>query len=220
MKICDSCHGGCCRSFKPDITGIDMINIVQSLKFDINFFVTAIPVFDKYLKFALGKKPLFIFTDSAKEQYYRFSLKMEQSRIFAGTYKCIFLNEFDGKAQESKLYDNVISRCGIYHARPLTCRTFPAQINPEIKQAIMFNPYNISSPDDHPAYRLCYRPITKEDYEQFQEQMFKNLVAYDYEMLFFLKLSEKWNKNPDSSDYFLDFMLKEYKNRIEHVAEK
>ncbi len=219
MRICDSCHGGCCRKYNPDITGIDMLKIAQSMKLDINFFATAIPVDDEYLRLALGKKPLFIFTDSKKEQYYRFSLKMEESILFPGTYKCIFINETDAKGLGSKLYDNIISRCSIYHVRPLTCKTFPAQINPQTGQAVIFDPYKISSEEDNPAYRLCPGPVKMEDYKEFQEQMVKDLVAYDYEMLFFLKLAEKWNKNPDLSDYFIDFMEKEYKNRVEHITE-
>jgi len=219
MKVCEICHGGCCRRYNPDITGIDMIKIAESLKVDINFFATALPVDEQTAAISHGKKPIFIFTDDNITRYYRFALKMEESLLFPGSYRCIFLNEFDAKKQESKVYDNIIARCGIYHIRPYTCRTFPVEFNPETKQTYVIDPHELFPDDEEPAYKLCPRPVQRDDYREFQAEMIKTIVAKEYEKQFFLQLSEKWNQNPDSSDYFIDFMKREYQNRIEHRTE-
>jgi len=214
LKICEACHGGCCRRFFPDITGYDIIKIIESSGLDINFFATAQPVDENYLKIALGIKPLFAFTDSGEKQYYRFCLKMEESSLFPDSYKCIFLNELDAKKEGSKLYDGIIARCSIYHARPLTCRTFPAKFHPKKKKGMLIDPNKSFPKDKNPAYKLCPRPLIAEDSQGNQAETLNNLVLYDYEMAFFLELSEKWNEKPDLSDYFAEFMIKKYQNRI------
>ena len=72
---------------------------------------------------------------------------------------------------------------------------------------------------DDPVQDICSRPMTHEDYSQYESQYVEDALINNYEKQFFIKVADKWNKNPDVSDKFYEFILKEYNNRIEHIKE-
>ncbi|EKE04590.1 MAG: hypothetical protein ACD_20C00044G0002 [uncultured bacterium] len=220
MQICNTCHAGCCRKHNIDVTGIDILNIVETLNLDISFFSEALPNEDEYVKAMLGKVPLFKFSDGEPGKYYRMCIKMRESVIFPKTLKCMFLQEWPDENPDSPTFNKIISRCGIYNTRPLTCSTYPAKLEQDGLSAHYFDPFEDSNKDESPAYKACPRPLTKDDFETSSADIMKNLVLYKFEMDFFTMLAEKWNKNPRSSDDLMDFLKEEYNNRVKFNPKK
>jgi Fe-S-cluster containining protein len=224
MEVCTICHGGCCRRYNPEIAGIDILRISKTLKVDANFFVSAVPINDERLNEYLGKHPLFIFTDSGQEIYYRLCMKPIESVCYPGTSKCVFLLEWRAEYLGSETLKGVIGRCGIYSIRPQNCRSYPAKYLPDKIETVIRDPYLLmekehSLPEDTPAYRLCPRTLTEKDFTPYSDSLANDAAVNEYERDFFRKLSDKWNKNPDISDRFYLFLEKEYSNRITHILE-
>jgi len=222
MELCKTCHGGCCRRYHPPLLGSDIINICETLKIDINFFTTVVPMSEEKVNELIDKIPMFIFTDAGANQYFSLALKFNESKHYPGTQKCIFLHEWQAELLGSEELTGVIGRCGIYSCRPVGCAAYPAKYIEEEKKVIARDPHLIlekehSVIDDSPAYKLCERPLNYKDYAPFQEDYAKSAVLSHNEREFFVKLAHKWNKNPDVSDNFYGFLLKEYGDRIELI---
>ncbi len=218
MKVCKSCAGGCCRAFNVPITGFDILRIMRTLDMDPFFFCGVAEISGEKLEKGLGKDPLFLFTDSGEAKYYEIFLKRVFSKYFETSYKCIFLQEWDAKEYGSAELEGIVGRCGIYDIRPLTCRNYPAKIDKD-RKLYMYDPYyEHTNPENKRwsslPYGLCQRPLKKEDFRAGVDEYIKNLVHADYELDFFLKLSEKWNKNPDVSDNFIELLEREYLDRL------
>ncbi|HSA06921.1 MAG TPA: YkgJ family cysteine cluster protein [Candidatus Gastranaerophilales bacterium] len=219
MEFCSYCHGGCCRALNVEVVGYDILKIHKTLGIDPFLFLTVVPVEGEKLKENFGKNPLFKFTDLNPEKYYKLILQSKSTQIF-GDYssKCIFLMEWDSKKLGAKTSEPVVARCGIYHCRPYTCRTFPAKLNEDLLP-VMQDPHSgIKSLNEEywqkPGYKLCPKPVEENDYINFSDQYFKDLYAQHCETEYFLKVSQKWNQNPDISDNFITFIEKEYSNRL------
>ena len=222
MELCKTCHGGCCRRYNPHLWGSDIIKICTALNVDINFFVDAIPISGDKLDNLLNKMPLLIFTDSGEEQYYSLVLKFNESKWYAGTSKCIFLQEWNAEFLGSEELKGIIARCGIYSCRPINCGAYPAKYDEKEKRVTIRDSHLIpktehAEVEETPAYKLCPGSITKEDYSAFTDDYVLNAVSNHYEKEYFMKVAEKWNKNPDVSDNFYDFIVKEYGDRIEQI---
>ncbi len=219
MELCSNCNGSCCRAPNVEVTGYDILQIYKTLAIDPFLFLIVLPVEGQKLKDSRGKTPLFKFTDLDPEKYYKIILRSVPTAIFPeNSSKCIFLLEWDPEKFGLEAPDGIIGRCGIYTIRPYTCRTFPTRLNDDL-EPLMQDPYTMvrKSTDEHwqkPPYRLCPGPVDEKDYINFSEQYYKDLYAMHTETLFFLKIAEKWNQNPDVSDNFIGFIEKEYKNRL------
>jgi len=220
MQICNSCHAGCCRKHNIDITGIDILNIAETLNLDISFFSEALPNDDQYVKAMLNKVPLLKFTDGEPDKYYRMCLKMRESTLFPNSLKCMFLQEWIDENPDSANFNKVIARCGIYNIRPLTCSTYPAKLEQNSLSAYYIDPF-ISSEEKKSSFdKACPRPLSKDDFDNNSANMMKDLVLYKFEMDFFKMLSEKWNKNPRASDDLITFLKEEYKNRVKFTPKE
>ena len=218
MKVCKTCAAGCCRAFRVPVTGFDILRIMRTIDIDPFFFCGVEEISGEKLEKILGKDPLFLFTDSGEPKYYEIYMKFIFSKYYEHSHKCIFLQEWDAKEYGSQELEGIIGRCGIYDCRPLTCRTYPSKIDKDQK-LFMYDPYfEHTNPENKRwaslPYGLCPRPIEKEDFRFGVNEYIKNLLHANYEMEFFLELSEKWNKNPDISDKFIEFLEKEYEDRL------
>lgn len=222
MELCKTCHGGCCRRYNVALWGSDIIRICETLNVDTHFFTTVHKVNEDKVKTQIDQMPMFIFSEIGDDQYFSPVLKVNESRFYPGTSKCIFLHEWHAELLGSEELTGIIGRCGIYSCRPLNCRTYPTKYDKEKKRVIIRDPHLVlehehSRPDDNPAYNICERALTPEDYEPFQEGYAHDAVQNEHEREFFLELAGKWNKNPDVSDNFYVFLLREYADRIELI---
>lgn len=224
MELCKNCHAGCCRRYNPYLWGSDIIRIVEALKVDLNFFTSAYLVEDK-LEQIKGKEPVFIFTDSGEPLHFVLVLKLNASRFFPDSSKCMFLQEWSAQAQGSEELTGIIGRCGIYGIRPINCRAWPAKYDEEKQNVIIRDPHNILDKehrrvDDSPCYDICERELTHDDYAVYENQYVEDAIINKHEKEFFMQLADKWNENPDVSDNFYAFLKKEYADRIEHIKEE
>ncbi|OGI01310.1 MAG: hypothetical protein A2Y25_00940 [Candidatus Melainabacteria bacterium GWF2_37_15] len=218
MKVCKTCNAGCCRAFRVPVTGFDILRIMRTIDIDPYFFCGVEEITGERLEKALGKDPLFLFTDRGEPKYFEIYLKSVEGKYFGFHGKCIFLQEWDAKELNSQEIDGIIGRCGIYDCRPLTCRTYPSKIDKDGK-LYMFDPYYEHTDPENKRwqalpYGLCPRPIEQEDFRAGVNEYIKNLLHANYEMEFFIELSKKWNQNPDISDKFIEFLEKEYQDRL------
>lgn len=217
MELCKNCNAGCCRRYLRPIWGSDIIRICETLNVDMFFFITVIK--EEKGKELRGKEPVFYFTDAGEEMYFSIWLKSNLSRFYPEVTKCMFLQEWSAEAQQSEELTGVIGRCGIYDIRPINCRVWPAEYSAKDDKVLIKDPYTDleHKPDkatDSEGYSLCPKPLTKEDYSRFEEQYYKDALINHHEWQFFIKVSEKWNQNPDVSDKFYDFLKQEYSNRL------
>ncbi|OGI00282.1 MAG: hypothetical protein A2Y25_01480 [Candidatus Melainabacteria bacterium GWF2_37_15] len=222
MEQCKTCQGGCCRRYNIHLWGSDIIKICNALKVDISFFTYAYHIEEDKIENLKGKDPLFIFTDSGKEEYFILILKSNESKYYPDTLKCIFLQEWSADALGSEELSGIIGRCGIYGIRPVTCRAWPAGYEEETQNIVIRDPHLIlekkhKRTSDSPALDICKNTLTHQDYINFEAQYIEDSIINHHEKQFFLKVAEKWNKNPDISDNFYKFLVKEYNNRIEYI---
>ncbi|OGI00283.1 MAG: hypothetical protein A2Y25_01485 [Candidatus Melainabacteria bacterium GWF2_37_15] len=222
MELCKSCHAGCCRRYNPVIWGSDIIRICEALNVDIFFILSVIKVDKEKAKQLENIEPIFIFTDTGEELYFELTLKYEESKYFPGSSKCMFLREWNAKELGSEELSGIISRCSIYSIRPINCRAWPVGYDAQRDQVILKDPHLVFEKEhkrvnESPAYSLCSRELKHEDYMMNEETMAQNAIINHYEMEFFIKLAHKWNQNPDVSDNFYKFLVKEYNNRIEYI---
>ncbi len=222
MKVCKTCAGGCCRAFRVPITGFDTLRIMRTIDVDPYFFCGVEEVTGEKLQNWQDKDPIFIFTDSGEPKYYEIYLKSVESKYFEFHGKCIFLQEWDASELNSTDIEGVFGRCGIYDCRPIACRNYPAKLGEDGKPYMHDPYYEHTNPDNKRwqalPYGLCPRPVEKDDFEQGINEYIKNLLHFKYEMEFFTELSKKWNQNPDVSDKFIEFLEKEYCDRLPFIT--
>ena len=213
MPVCSDCKAGCCRRTPVDLTGFDIMNISKTLDFDLSVFIDVLPVKDKEVKLLSLETALFKFTDDECSKYYRFCLKRVPSRIIDDSYKCLFLQEWNDEILDLKT-DKIFARCGIYSVRPLICAIYPAKLDTNELIGCIFDPSLHSKKTNNPAYTLCPRQLTKEDFTDYSGEIMKNLALYKFEVSFFISLAKHWNENPKSLKDLTDFLKKVYTNRI------
>lgn len=224
MELCKNCHGGSCRRYNPYLWGSDIIRICEALNVDISFFTYAFQLKGEQIEEYTGKEPIFIFTDNGSEEYFVLCLKMEESKLYAGSLKCMFLNEWSAVAQGSEELTGIIGRCGIYGIRPTNCAAWPVGYDEKRKSVILKDPHLVlekkhKKASNSPAYNLCCRELRPADYANFRESYTKNAILNHHEKSFFMKVARKWNENPRPSDSLYEFIKNEYNNRIEHIKE-
>lgn len=223
MELCKNCHAGCCRRYNPYLWGSDIIRISEVLGVDINFFTFAHKVSEEEAKELKDKEPVFIFTDGGTENHFVLILKFNESKMYPGISKCMFLQEWNAEALQSEELTGIIGRCGIYGIRPVNCRAWPASYDPDKKKVVIKDPYLIldkkhKRPSENPGYDICERPIKHDDFAPYEDGYTQDAILNYNEKQFFIQLAEKWNQNPDVSDNFYEFLKKEYANRIEYIS--
>ncbi|OGI19562.1 MAG: hypothetical protein A2287_07630 [Candidatus Melainabacteria bacterium RIFOXYA12_FULL_32_12] len=212
MQICSNCHAGCCRKFNAHLTGYDILKIKRNLGLDYLYFVQIAPVKEENIDKIIEQTALFKFTNLGNDEYYTFHMKRVKSRYFPDSYKCMFLQEWDGEDFLLPV-DKVISRCGIYESKPLTCSIFPSKLHDDGLIGVSGNPKN-NNTTGNPAYDLCPRLLEEKDIEDFSDNAVQNLVLYKYEMDYFKSLAKVWNEYPSDFARFIAYLEAAYKNRI------
>ncbi len=223
MDLCKECNSGCCRRFLVYLSGSDIIRISETLQMDLGVFVDAIPVPESKVEMHIkNRAPMFLFKEAGNKQYFVLALKSTESNLYPDASKCLFLLEFDAQQLSNGKIPHKLSRCGIHACRPYTCRTFPAMYYPKevavkIKDPFLLMENEHGKYSGQEPYKLCSRPLSREDFCKFSEGYVKDTVLDNYENEFFLQVAEKWNKTPGLSDNLYDFIVKEYQNRIELI---
>lgn len=210
MSPCDTCHGGCCRSFAITVTGADILRIERQL--DLNFWDFVCRWQDHDGKIAKGLAPHFYFEDEPETPFALCTLPVESS-VFPGTTKCRFLTECPPDAEHPR----GLARCGIYRERPSACRIFPTRLSDSGQLAILHDvpPRGRASGSpqgNSPAYDLCSRPWTPEDVDPIDS--LQDLIVARFELLFFHQLAKLWNAAPQSWLLFPEFLHYVYENRV------
>lgn len=205
MNICESCHGGCCRSFAVPLTGADIIRVERSLGLDFWDFVCRWT--DPNGSIARKYAPHVRFSDDPHTDYV-ICLRHEESSYLRGTTKCRFLVECEPD-QEHPLGT---ARCGIYAARPAACRAFPTKFNADSELAVIYDVPQRGREDSEPAYELCPRPWEPSDVDPITT--YQELAVARAEMEFFKGVAQIWNRNPRSWQVFPEFLRLVYSNRI------
>lgn len=213
MKICESCHSGCCRNYAVGLTGYDILNIAKTLNVDPVSFVQIIPVKDENdIEYKSKYAALFRFTD-VEDTFYLFGMRMTESQLVQGTIKCHFLLEWYLNPHKPSL-DSIIARCGIYNCRPLTCSSFPYKLDTTEKFANVLDLTSNNNKGVHPVYNVCSRKITRDDLPESSDGILQDLVMRKYELEYFKDMAEYWNQKPGTIDEFLAFMKITYQNRV------
>lgn len=210
MSQCATCHAGCCRSFAVPVTGADILRISTHL--GLSFWDFVCRWADPQGMIARNHAPQFFFADEPDTPFV-ICLLHQESRVFAGTTKCQFLQE----AAPTPGHPLGTAHCGIYENRPSACRAFPAKLDRSGELAIIYNVPESASGATHPAYTLCARQWTPADLDPIQ--VVQDLVVATYEMNFFHRLAQVWNEQPGLWNRFPEFIELVYGNRVRPVDE-
>lgn len=213
MQVCSSCHAGCCRKFNVHLTGYDILKLKKNLDIDYICFSQIHPVKKEYVEKYSKQVALFKFTNFSEDEYYTFYLRRIKSNYMTDSYKCMFLQEWDGKDFLLPNFSGITARCGIYDNKPFACAIYPAKLHEDGLTGLAGNPPGANE-SSNPAYNLCHRPLTDEDLADYSGNTIRNLVIYKYEMDYFRSLAEVWNKSPRDFAQFFAFLEIAYKNRI------
>jgi Fe-S-cluster containining protein len=205
MGPCDSCHAGCCRAFAVPVTGADIIAIQRKLGLPFEEFVRRTP--DPAGRIAHGAVPHFTFEDSPETPYV-ICLAHVPSVFHARSTKCRFLIE----CAPDDEFPLGRARCGIYGVRPSACRVFPLRFNTTNDLAIVCDIHARVRDSDNPAYTLCPRPWEPADIDPIQSV--QDLAVVKYELAFFWRVAELWNKSPGSWSGFAQFLEIVYSKRV------
>ena len=209
MSPCDDCHAGCCRSFAVPVSGADIIRIEQGL--ELSFWDFVCRWADPDGRIALNYAPHFFFEDEPETPFV-ISLMHHESEYFQGTTRCRFLTEGAPDAEHPLGQ----ARCGIHKFRPGACRVFPTKFDPANELAVIQDVPERSREDDAQVYNLCPRPWEPSDLHAIQP--LHDLVIARYEMQYFQRIAELWNRNPKQWHGFPDFLRLVYAQRV--VAKK
>ncbi len=202
MSPCIGCQAGCCRSFAVPVTGADLAIIEARLGLD--FAQVACRWEDKDGLIASGTAPHFFFADEPGTPFV-ICLRHEASDRFPESSRCRFLVEDDpGQAA---------SYCGIYESRPLSCRVFPTRLHRSGSLVELHAVPKHGRPEDpNPAYQLCSRPWTRSDVDPILS--LQNLVLIQFEMQFFQRVADVWNRAAAEFELFPDFLKEVYSSRV------
>lgn len=225
-EICNNCHGGCCRKLSINITGDDILRLIDALSIDPQEFVQiyslAYQYDDKTIDKYLNTHGAFLFNDEDIDGYHYFALKKVESTLLPGTYKCVFLQEWQidpSKDISADNADNVVARCGVYHARPDVCKVWPFSFDAQ-KILYCVSTQDCQKEDDLPPYKLCPRELTYDDFGSAVEEFIKYTATINYKTTFFHHFSTVWNQSPRTLAEFLDVMRDYYKERVRFPALK
>lgn len=205
MSMCQGCHAGCCRSFAIPTTGADILRIEREQKQEFWEFVCRWE--DRNGTIAGKYAPHFYFADEP-ETPFTICLIQNESKIFAGTNKCKFLQETAPNSQSPLGTGN----CGIYRSRPAACRVFPTKFDLNSELPVVYNIPENPREKEHKAYKLCHREWQPEDIDSLDAMAC--LSVAETEMKFFRQLAQIWNRMPAEWEVFPDFLRLVYNNRI------
>ncbi|MCA9114405.1 MAG: YkgJ family cysteine cluster protein [Planctomycetaceae bacterium] len=205
MSPCNNCHSGCCRSFAVPVSGADIIRIETQL--ELSFWDFVCRWADPEGQIARNHAPHFHFADEADTPFV-ICMTHQNSTFFPSTTKCRFLVE--GEPDETSPLGQ--ARCGIYHQRPGACRAFPVRLNETSELVILSNIPERGRGTDEPQYELCPRPWEKADLDSVNTM--GDLVTSQFEMKFFHRLAEVWNRSPRPWAAFPDFLHLVYSARV------
>jgi Fe-S-cluster containining protein len=205
LSPCESCHAGCCRSFAVPVSGADILGIERQL--GLNFWQFVCRWADPRGTIARDHAPQFHFEDEPETPFV-ICLLQSESAFMSGTQKCRFLVECEPDGHHPLGQ----ARCGIYRQRPATCRAFPAKMDEDGQLAVLYEVPANGRADDNPLYSLCSRPWTPDDLDPLQTP--QDLVVAAYEMAFFHRLAQIWNRSPRSWQIFPEFLRLVYAQRI------
>lgn len=213
MSMCDTCHAGCCRSYAVPVSGADITRIITELKLSFWEFVCRWADLDGEI--AQGYAPQFHFEDEPETPFVMCLIRGESTER-SGTDKCMFLEE----TPSSEEHPLGIAKCGIYENRPAACRAFPTKLDASSDLAIIYEVPERGRPNTDPIYSLCPRPWEKSDFNPVET--LQDLIVAKFEMQFFHRLAEAWNKNPRAFADFPEFLNLVYSQRIrtETAAER
>jgi Fe-S-cluster containining protein len=222
--MCDTCHAGCCRAYHLFITVFDALLISRDLNLPIAEFVTMVPQNDEGVK-RLGNlnRPIRFSDPGFEDTYFYIGLKRVESRLFPGTVKCFFLQEWH-RAEPVAARGNhpgatVAGRCGIYGSRPLMCRAYPSHLHPNGALGLIGNPKPAELVKTNAIYNLCPDKWDAASFGSDPTQVVHNLVLNRYEVEFQNKLIEEWNANPRPLRDFFPFAVACYANRFRLAPE-
>lgn len=205
MSLCEDCHAGCCRSFAVPVSGADILRIEQGLK--ISFWDFVCRWADPSGQIALNYAPHFFFEDEPGTPFV-ISLMHQTSDNFKGTTRCRFLVE--GPPDDDHPLGQ--ARCGIYNYRPGACRVFPTKFDLSHELAVVHDVPARSREGEEQVYDLCPRPWEPSDLDSLQP--LHDLVVARYEMQYFERIAEMWNRTPGAWDVFPDFLRLVYGRRV------
>ena len=202
---CDSCHGGCCRSFAVPVTGADILRLERALPLEFWQFVCRWA--DPQGHIARNHAPHFHFADEPATPFV-ICLMHSQSHFLHGTTKCRFLME----CEPDEAHPLGRARCGVYGQRPGACRAFPARLDESGELVLLTGVPERGRAGGERAYDLCPRPWEPADVDALTA--IPDLIVGRHEMEFFRRLAEIWNRRPQSWSVFPDFLRLVYDNRV------
>lgn len=214
MLSCSSCLAGCCRRFDVPLTGFDIIKIQKALNLEYYEIAQLIPVKEDSYEKNSKATGVFKFNNFDAGEYFTFYLRNIKSKYIPDSYKCMFLQEWNG--EDFLLHDRpgIKARCGIYNIRPLICSVYPARLHENELIGVVKNPTKHLEKPDNPAYNLCPEEYDEKEFFTDSDEIIKNLVLYKYEVNYFQFLAEVWNQNTCDFGLFYNFLEESYKNRI------
>jgi Fe-S-cluster containining protein len=214
---CDSCHAGCCRAFAVPVSGADILRLVRETGRSPWDFVCRWA--DPEGRIAGQFAPTFHFDDEPATPFV-VCLRMDESALFPGTRKCVFLSEEERTATETGsallpvLGDHPPKAwCSVHKTRPGTCRAFPLTLSPDLDFAVLNKVPANGRGDGNPAYDLCPRAWTTEELDPLDHVA--DLVVARYEMQYFHSLARSWNRKPGPWSLFPEFLKIVYGTRIQ-----
>ncbi|HID23018.1 MAG TPA: YkgJ family cysteine cluster protein [Planctomycetaceae bacterium] len=205
MGICDGCHAGCCRTFAVPVTGADIIRICRATGLSFWDFVCRWADSDGHI--AKDIAPHFHFPDDPQTPFV-IALAHTASEVFPRTTKCRFLLE----CLPDPTHPLGQGRCQVYAHRPAACRAFPTKFD-ETGELALLQPVPEHARDaNEPVYRLCPRPWEPADLDPVETP--QSLAVLRYEMAFFGKVADLWNRSPLPWSAFPEFLEFVYSRRI------
>ncbi len=205
MGMCENCHAGCCRSYAIPINGADVIRLERES--NLTFWEFACRWADPQGEIAGNYAPHFHFQDEPQTPFV-ICLKQVESKIHPGTQCCQFLQEGD----KSEEHPRGVSRCGMYQGRPSACRVFPTKYDVQNELPILHTIPEYGREEHVPAYKLCPKQWAKEDVDPLA--VAHELMIARYEVGFFKRIAEAWNRSPKPWELFPAFLRDVYARRI------
>lgn len=213
---CDTCHAGCCRAFAVPVSGADILRLVRETGRSPWDFVCRWA--DPEGRIAGQFAPTFHFDDEPATPFV-VCLRMDESKMFPGTRKCVFLSEEVTSEPASSSLLPVLENhpprawCSVHKDRPGTCRAFPLTLSPDLDFAVLNQVPANGRGDGQAAYDLCPRAWTTDEIDPLDQMA--DLVVARYEMQYFQSLARSWNRKPGPWSLFPEFLKLVYATRVQ-----
>ena len=165
--ICDSCHAGCCRTYRLIITILDFLDLANNLGLDKAVQGVSFEPTPYNLDYMNNKQMMlpFIFDNQDKKGFvYSLALKRVESGLFPGTLKCNFLDESLRPEQQINPElpnhaehpgSRAEARCSVYENRPTMCRTYPIGLNPQNYVSVLKRREDLPTAQQNSVYKIC-----------------------------------------------------------------